>query len=225
MSEEAGESVVSAVGPRRAEADGTDVLTWLFSEEAAAFARSRLARARLGSDPALVEDVISDARVAVLRRMQSETPLAPENPAAYGTRVVANVVNRLVRGDTVQLETVDHHEAPAVVPIDDGVLDDVRMLLERCDVPAWLTSASLAYVCFTSAPDALPKSAPAPAAGSRPDHAMGWPALWFAGERDLFPRNGVDDKRRTRARRIEAVKHHLREMHAQLCSDRERHDA
>ena len=56
------------------------------------------------------------------------------------------------------------------------------------------------------APDE-PDDAPAPISGSRPDQALCWPALWLAGEHDLFPepygRDGTDTvaRRRRRARR------------------------
>ena len=233
------ESVRSAEMSDGGTPGGEDVLAWLSSDEASDFALRRLVRSGFGRDPALTEDVISDAVVAVLLRMRSETALAPENPAAYGTTVISNVVKRLAGGDTVYLEDLDDHEAPAEFSFDqvlsdgalsDGALsegdlsDELRMLLERRDVPAWLTSAALAYLCFTMAPDALPESAPAPAAGARPDQAMGWPALWFAGERDLFPRPGATDKRRTRARRIERVKHHVAEVFAHLRANREHRD-
>ena len=212
---------------RRPDADtssGEDVLAWLSSDEASDFARRRLVRSGFGRDQALVEDVVSDAMVAVLLRMRSETALAPENPAAYGTTVISNVVKRLVRGDTLYLEDLDDPAVPAEFSFDEIAVDGLRMLLERRDVPAWLTSAALAYMCFTMAPDALPDSAPAPVAGARPDQAMCWPALWFAGERDLFPCNGADPRRRKRARRIDRVKQHLSEVAARLGVDREYHD-
>lgn len=196
-------------GSARPIADGDRVLEWLVSDEAYSVARRQLQRCGFGSHGDLVADVIADAQLGVLGRLRSATPFDADNPAAYGTRVIQNVVKNLQRGDVVHVEDLDEHVAPEPPPVDDDIADDLRLLLERADAPPWLTSAALAYVCLTMFPDAVPDDSPAPVAGARRDQALVWPALWFAGERDLFPSDGSDPSKRKRARRIEKVRSHL----------------
>lgn len=198
----------------RLTASGHQVLEWLGSAEAHTVARRQLQRSGFGRGVDLAADVVADAQVGILKRMRSSTPFTAENPAAYGTRVIQNVVKHLVRGDVVHLEDFDEHDAPEPPPVDRTMADDVRVRLEQADAPAWLTSAALAWVCLVMFPDAVPDSAPAPAAGARPDQALVWPALWFAGERDLFPVGGSDPAKRKRARRIEAVREHVTDTFA-----------
>jgi hypothetical protein len=150
--------------------------------------------------------------------MRSDTPLAPENPDAYATVVIRNVVNGLTRGDVIHLEDLDDHEAPGADPVGGDSADELRLILEQRDAPPWLTAAALAYLCFLMEPDEIPESAPAPRAGARPDQALAWPALWFAGERHLFPSGADSDStdpcKRTRARRIKAVLDHMAEVYS-----------
>lgn len=204
---------------------GEQVLEWLRSAEAISVARRQLQRSGFGNRGDHIADVVAEAQVGILTRMRSATPFNAENPAAYGTRVIQNVVKNLVRGDVVHLEDFDEHEVPEPAPVDRTVADDVRVRLEQADAPVWLTSAALAWVCLVMFPDAVPDSAPAPASGARPDQALGWPALWFAGERDLFPVDGSDPAKRKRARRIEKVREHVEGIFSRVAVDGETDDA
>lgn len=208
--EEAKGAVRSAI--ERNEAGVSGVLDWLGSPEASALARRRLVATGFGDRPELVEDVLGDATVAVIKRSQSPTPFMVDNPAAYGTRVVQNVVKALVRGDVAYLEDLDEQASESVASVDPEFADELRVLVEHGDSAAWLDSAVLAYICLIMFPDAVPEEAPAPLAGARPDQALVWPALWFAGERDLFPDEGSDPHKRKRARRIAKVQEQLREI-------------
>ncbi len=154
-------------------ADGTHVLQWMGTTEAHSLARRQLQRCGFGDHDNLVADVIADAQVGVLKRMRSATPFPAVNPAAYGTRVIQNVVKHLVRGGVAYLEDIDEYAAPAMPQVDSGVADNLRVLLENADAPVWLTSAALAYVVLTMFPDAVPPAAPAPAAGSLPGAGAG----------------------------------------------------
>ena len=70
-------------------------------------------------------------------------------------------------------------------------LDDLRVVVERlADRHAWLTSATLSLVTLRAYPEIELDGVPSPQAGATPDQARGWPALWFAGERDHFPEDG-----------------------------------
>ena len=73
-------------------------------------------------------------------------------------------------------------------------------------------------------PTAVPEDTPTPVAGSRPDQAMAWPALWLAGHRDLFPDPCSVAVRRRRARRIQDVLGHLDHVFAQYRVEMERID-
>ncbi|MFV0316202.1 MAG: hypothetical protein ACK5O2_04475 [Microthrixaceae bacterium] len=192
---------------------GTAVLDWLCTEAAAGAARRRLARSGFEPQPALVDDVLSDARVAVITRMRSAEPLAPDSPAAYGTAVINNLVKRLTRGETVFTDELDGEPAASEAPQEDRTGDEIRLLLEATPTEPWVTSAALAYLCLLMDPDSVPESAPSPQAGARADQALAWPALWFAGDRDIFPDldpdGEGDPRKRTRARRIRRVLDHI----------------
>lgn len=193
---------------------GDAVLEWLSTSEALTLARRRLRAARLGFARDLAEDVLGDATVAVIKRMASPTPFEVDNPAAYGTRVVQNVVKGLNRGDVVHLDELNDQPALEEPAVDSELTDELRLLVEHADAAPWLTSAALGYICFTMFPDSVPPYVPAPVAGARPDQALAWPALWFAGQRDLFPEDGADPHKRRRARRIAKVRAHLADVSA-----------
>lgn len=188
----------------------TDVVDWLVSAEAAAAARRSLRRCGFHATPELVEDVVADAALAVASRMRSG-PLVLDNPAAYGTVVVRNVVNGMARGADVPLEGFEDQAAPPDAQADLD-LEDVRCAIEAGGHPPWLTSASLTYLTYSMHPSAVPPGAPMPLAGARPDQATAWPALWFAGMRDLFPDGDGDLRRRTRARRVRDVVDNVRRV-------------
>lgn len=198
----------------RSERSAEEVLEWLRSPDAATLARKRLAIAGFAGSESLVDDVLADAAINVIQRGRSSTRFELDNPAAYGTRVVQNVVKHLVRGDVTRLEDIEDPRGETPSTFDSGLADDLRILLEQSSAAPWLDSAVLAYVCLVMFPESVPPDAPAPLAGARPDQALVWPALWFAGERELFPCEGADPHKRTRARRIAKVQEHLAHLGA-----------
>ncbi|HNG23623.1 MAG TPA: hypothetical protein PLC03_06640, partial [Microthrixaceae bacterium] len=74
-------------GDPAAAVDGREVLDWLLSDQARAFARRRLRAAGLGSSTDHVDDVLGDAVVSVMRRVRSADPLVLDSAEAYGTTV------------------------------------------------------------------------------------------------------------------------------------------
>lgn len=182
-------------------------MAWLRSEEARRTAAGAVRRAGITAEVA-VDDVMADALAAVWLRARSGSQ-AIDNPAAYGTAVIRNRVRSLLRGrsgpDTVGVG--DQQIEVAADSYDRSAGDDLRVRIERDVDPRapWLTSALLTYLTLIMHPAAVPDDAPTPQAGSSSDQARCWPALWVAGERDLFPVDGADPRKRTRARRIAHV--------------------
>lgn len=209
-------------------ASGERVLGWLVSgdgdhpgpsAEARAAARRSLQRCGFVPTDDLVDDVVGEAAVAVLRRAGSATPWDVENPAAYGTTVIANVVRHLTRGDHVPLEEASVEAPPPEV--DEGMVDDLRVVVEHSEARPWLTSATLAYIVFAMHPAAVPPQAPWPRAGAAPRRALAWPALWAAGQRDLFPGPDGDARAKTRQRRIDDVLDHVERAYRRYLAEQE----
>ncbi len=198
---------------------GTDVMSWLGSDEAARVATRVAARWGLQGWDAQVDTVLADAQFAMWRRMRSTTPLKVRNPAAYGTTAIKSVVRQVVSGrDRADLHLDDERAAavadtPVTVDVDDPTIgDDLRVLTETMETrPArrWLTAATLNYLTMLMYPDDLPAVIPQPKAGATEDQARGWAALWLAGQRDLFPAPGADPAKRTRARRVVEILDHI----------------
>lgn len=196
------------------QADGThsgdDVLDWLRTPDARAVAQRFVHRRRLPGGQAMVDDVLSDASLAVLHRVRSTTPLAVNTPGGYGTAVIRSVTRSLLQGHGPEtdrhLEPWEDPPQPPVEAVDPTVADGVRTTIERLgsDEP-WLTSAALTYVTLVLHPGSTPEALPAPKAGANERQARCWPALWIAGEHAVFPESGHDPNRRTRARRITKV--------------------
>ncbi len=197
---------------------GADVMDWFDTDDAERQARRLAARRGLGGYDAMSRNVLSDARVSVWNRLRSTEPLQVDNPAGYGTQVIRSVLRQLSEGRDGPVDLVDDERAleRAAAPDDaasgwsptspesftDISGDDVRVFLEQLsDDRAWVTSASLTSLTLLQEPGARPDGAPWPQAGSTPEQARCWPALWFAGERDLFDA-GVDAKDRARLRKV-----------------------
>ena len=203
------------------------VLDWLASPAARKCAVSRLLSSGFNEAETLAPDVVADAYFSVMKRFNSAAEFAPDNPEAYATSVVQNTVHKLSRGEKDGFDDVDPKwTAEEWVPpsdVDDSA-DEIRVLLEQSPAEPWLTSAALACVCFIGHPDTIPDDAPSPKAGAKPEQARVWPALWFAGQRDLFPDGRADPCKRTRARRIEKVLNQLEDAYARFIADRGRAD-
>jgi len=229
---------------------GDDVLDWLRSVDARRLVRRRLRAAGLPASPDHVADVLGDATVSVWRRMRRPEPLVVDTPAAYGATVVRNVVVKTVRGRDLLVDEEDmavllqpsrtrggsgiqggpRPSPMAVIPAVDSDAgepyfeDDVRMAIEHLGGRAWLSSATLALLTFLLVEADPPVGAPAPVSGSTPEQAACWPALWLAGQLDVFPDRALGSggdrpaRRRTRARRISAVRSQLERAYAHLGS-------
>lgn len=194
--------------------DGTLTLVWLASPEARSAARARLTRRGLPTSDSLIDDVIGDASLGVVKQ-RSRGRMSIDNPAAYGSTVIKNVVHRLVRRETDSLDDVPEPMVHNDETLDASAADDVRVLLASKVSPSWLTSAALTYLTILMHPTAVPEHAPAPISGARPDQANVWPALWVAGLRDLFPDPCPDKVRRRRARHIAQVLDHVETVFAE----------
>jgi len=180
---------------------GEDVLEWFTTDEAAQQARRVAARWRLGGADALVENLLHEARVSVFKRQQSPTPLQVDNPAAYGTTVIKSVVRRIAQGrdDVAPGPLTDQGVEDVALVVDQHPTDDLRTVVERLgDADLWVTSAALSYVTLRAYPEIDLDGVPSPLAGATPDQALAWPALWFAGQRDHFPRDGDSSRERAR---------------------------
>lgn len=209
---------------------GDDILAWLQTDDARRTALAALRRYRTlaRQQHELVDDVLNDAALNVLERMQHT--LEVESAPAYGNTVIANVVNNLVRGRPGESHAdvelgPDTDVEDVIVLMDPTGGDDVRAVIEqRGDHRHWLTSATLTYLTISMFPDARPAHAPWPEAGARPDQARCWPAIWLSGRRDVFPdaRDDVRERNRkaqARARLIRQVLEHFASASAQWTID------
>lgn len=203
--------------------DGTLTLMWLASPEARATARTRLARRGLPTSDALVDDVIGDALLGVVKQ-RSRGATSIDNPAAYGSTVIKNVIHRLLRRETDSLDDVPEPMVHDDDVVDPATADNIRVLIASKVSPPWLTSATLTYLTILMYPMAVPEHAPAPISGARPDQASVWPALWLAGLRELFPDPCPEKVRRRRARHIAHVLDHAETAFAEYRLEMERSD-
>ncbi len=216
MSEQAG-------SPPRV-ASGDDVLDWLRTADARAVAARLVTSRRLPGGDATVDDALASAAVSMLQRMRSSTPLDVRSPGGYGRAVLVSVVRLISQGRDLPLDGFGEFAELDVELVDPLAGDEVRMVFEQRPAEPWLASAALAYLVYLMFPGVVPDHAPAPKAGATPDQARCWPALWFAGERDLFPDDDGDPNRRTRARRIEKVLARVELAFARLRLARGDHD-
>ncbi len=204
---------------------GDDVLEWLGTDDAAQQARRLVARRGLSAADVLADDVLQEAWIAVRLRMRRPAPLAVDNPGGYGTTVIRSVVRKLAQGRNDVASDAPTAAATTDRDLDDGdlhLLDDLRVVVERlADRHAWVTSATLSLVTLRAYPEIELDGVPAPEAGATPDQARGWPALWFAGRRDVFPDDG--DTHRERARKNTARSRSIRKVTARLEKARERY--
>ncbi len=131
--------------------------------------------------------------------------------APHGRREPNSTAGRevLTRDEVVDGMVTD--VVPLVDRWNDGPIDDLRVAVERsADRPPWLTSAALSLVTLRAYPEIELDGVPMPEAGATPEQAQGWPALWFAGRRDIFPDKG--DDRRERARKNTARSRAVRKV-------------
>jgi len=179
-------------------------------DEAAAFlrgaglhyARSQLRELRLPAT--LVEDVVQEALVAVLRAVEARREI--DNVEAYVTRVVRNVVVDFVRGKANRpeaallpgdpddeydpfAEAVDERALPEGDVLAAEVLVDLRDAVSRRLAGDALAAAGALAVLAHRDPSggATPADdCPQPRGGATPDEAASWVGLFYAGRRDWF---------------------------------------
>lgn len=189
--------------------DATSVaLDWLRSEQASRVAARYLRSRALPSVDDLIDDVLADTCVAILER-QARGQFDPENPEAYATTMLRNRITKLNRPPTNIADPDEVADQSDPDPVYEFLSDDVRVLIENRRLRPAITSAMLSYLTFLMHPDAIPVDAPQPVSGARPDQARAWPALWMAGERELFSESSSGALRRRRARRISEVLEHM----------------
>ncbi|MEI2640231.1 MAG: hypothetical protein V9F03_14745 [Microthrixaceae bacterium] len=130
--------------------------------------------------------------------------------------MLRNRITKLNRSQESNVELDEIADAMEPDPVYEFMSDDVRALIETRRLRPIVTSAMLSYLIFLMFPDAVPVDAPQPASGARPDQARVWPALWMAGERELFTEPSSGALRRRRARRIGEVLKHMGEVLEQV---------
>lgn len=71
------------------------------------------------------------------------------------------------------------------------LIEELRSLIETSGEVAWVVAGALSYLTLEYDRDCDRSDAPWPQAGSAPERALLWPALWFAGQRNnMFPTGG-----------------------------------
>ena len=178
--------------------DGNDLVLWAYGEQCTKVVRSELKRAHLPLTDVLVEDVADRVLLNLIRHVGRNPDRTYENVAAYGRITARHVVTRVVSGrDPEEIDEVDPPELPVDGPGNE-ILDSARVYVEQDGGPTWLVAAALAYLTLAADPQVRPEGAPWPQAGANYRTALGWPSLWLAGVRDVFPDGGKDGKRRRR---------------------------
>ena len=198
------------------------VLAWIGSDDAKRYAGSLVTRYRLTVSD---DEVLADVGALLWERSRRTDLAVPDNPAAYCTRVMRNVVMGILRGRHTSLHDLEQAErlrerpgakraqpkpddTVASVTIPAHLLDDVRLALETSGAAVEVVSGALTYVTVLAHDDCNGDRLPHPAAGANPTQAALWPAIWLSGQRErMFPTDGRDDtaQRRRRARAGEKI--------------------
>lgn len=186
--------------------DGLDLVQWALGERCTEVVRQELRKAGLSRGALMVEDV----EMAVWHNIEGHVARNPEatyrNVPGYGRTVVQNTLRRLAAGRHLLADVeVEQVEERATTP-STRLEDSARVHLELQGGPPWLLGAALAYLTLVGYPDAVPADLPRPRAGAKPADALGWPALWLAGIRDVFPRSDGDTLRGRRNRSVQRVR-------------------
>ena len=186
--------------------NGLDLVQWVLSERCTKVVRQELKRAGLPTSSQMVEDLEMAAWHNVERHVERNPGATYHNVPGYGRSVVRNAIRRLASGRTL-LDDVDLDQFEERTKVHTTELEDAtRVHLEQQGGPPWLLGAALAYVTLMGYPDALPEDLPAPKAGAKKADALGWPALWLAGVRDVFPDPSGDTTRGRRNRSVRRIR-------------------
>jgi len=186
-------------------------VTWLQSDDARSAAGAELARLGLRSDD-VVDDLLGDVALAVLRRFHRLGPLDPRpdgtsGVVAYCRRSVRNAAIDVARGPRhLLLEDLvaggdDPDAVGRVAPARTGEDDEVVDLLHAEHLVAttrrdlftsieprgtWRWSAALALLSLARTPGVrLRRGTPEPAASASDQRTL-WAALHYAGRSDCF---------------------------------------
>ncbi len=189
--------------------DGQDLVQWALSDRCTKVVRNELKKAGLPSGPQMVEDL----EMAVWQNIEGHVERNPgatyRNVPGYGRSVVRNTLRRLASGrlplGDEDLDQVEDRTTSRSTSLEDAT----RIHLEQQGGPPWVLGAALAYATLLCYPDARPADLPAPQAGAKEADALGWPALWLAGVRDVFPGPGGDTRRGRRNRSVRLVRARL----------------
>jgi len=186
--------------------DGNDLVLWAYGEQCIKLVRAELKRAHLPVSDVLVEDVAERVLVNLIRHVQRNPGRTYDNVPGYGRMTVRHVVTRVVSGrDPVPLDEAVDLEPASVDQPRNELLDSARTYVQQAGGPVWLVAAALAYLTLAAYEDVRPAGSPWPQAGAPYRTALGWPSLWLAGVRDVFPAGGKDTKRRRRNKWIARV--------------------
>ena len=185
--------------------DGNALVLWAYGEECLKIVRSELKRAHLVVSDVLVEDVAEAVLVSLIRHVNRNPGRTYDNIPGYVRVTARHVVTRVVSGrDPVQIDDADLPEMAVDEP-ENEILDSARVYIEQEGGPSWLVGAALAYVTLGAYENLRPDEAPWPQAGAKYATALGWPSLWLAGVRDVFPTDGKDGRKKRRNRWIRQV--------------------
>jgi hypothetical protein len=187
-----------------------DVIAWFGTEEASEAARRYSQRLKLA--PGFADEVFQHAVDKALRTRQRGVP-PPENPAAYGERIMRNAAVDLYRkekrrsGDVPVDDLLPDRDDPGKIDVSGELEDTCRRIAHgRIALKPWAMAAVLNELTFLLHADvAIPAAAPQP---RRPgdEERVAWASLWLAGEHNCFPAAGKDDDEARRQRRSRALK-------------------
>lgn len=165
------------------------------------------------TDPALVDDVIEQVGLTLIRESAREPSdvidvrtVETQNPMDRVSRLARRVVDDMSRPDhtghrrgrrySIPVDRPDsgegrdsdvEHSAPEhSARFEASMSDAIRSLIGRSVAPPRLTAAALAYVVLLADPSLQPSDVVAPPEDTNADEARAWCALWMTGAVDLF---------------------------------------
>lgn len=194
-------------------------IAWLHTAEAKHAARRALAYHRLPSS--LVDDLLQETAVRLLRSAaaRDDTPIV--DAEAFVHRMLQRAAQDLHRYERRRpVEAAETLPEPARGRDDNAHLarvveDEYRRVAQASLVGApWKGAAVLNELTFHLHAVPVPVGVPTPGSGDT-DGDVRWAALWLAGMRDCFARDGRPEDaamRKRRARALDAVRTELRRV-------------
>jgi hypothetical protein len=204
-------------------------LEWLGTSDAERTAKRFIRRSGLPLDPG---DLVSEAAMRILVRVDGDPGFFSGDayrssvPGNYCARIMRNYMVDLLRGVSRErsarrlLEADARNEDPSVTApeLTDAqrqrlaeaaadVSDGIRVAIEYSGAGPVDVSGALTVLALQRDPAADVGESPRPKAGATPDQARLWPALWFAGLREMaFPVAGKSTKAQQKYRSRAAKK-------------------